>query len=99
MFSKGSLYWPQTFVAIAGALLPIPIWWLGRRYPKRIFRRIDLVVMLNGVLAMPPTTGVNYASFLLVGFIFRKSTKSKGETISHRLTTDNNVVCTRRIRD
>jgi hypothetical protein len=27
--------------------------------------------MFNGVLGMPPATGVNYASFLLVGFVFR----------------------------
>ena len=72
LFSKGSQYWPQTFAAIGGAVLPIPLWWLGRRYPKRWFSQIDLVVMFNGVLGIPPATGVNYASCLLVGFIFRE---------------------------
>jgi hypothetical protein len=59
-------------MTIAGAILPIPIWWLGRRYPKRFFRQVDLVVMLNGITGIPPATGVNYASFLLAGFVFRK---------------------------
>jgi hypothetical protein len=70
---------------IAGAILPIPIWWLGRRYPKRFFRQIDLVVMFNGVLGIPPATGVNYASFLLVGFVFRKHAQIRSTAVATNL--------------
>jgi hypothetical protein len=57
---------------IAGVLLPIPIWWYGRKYPKSVLRQTNLLVMLNGVLSIPPATGVNYASYFFVGFIFRE---------------------------
>jgi hypothetical protein len=70
---------------VAGVILPIPIWWLGRRYPKRFFRQIDLVVMLNGLTAIPPATGVNYASFLLAGFVFRKHVQTRLTAVANNL--------------
>ncbi|WVW80404.1 OPT family small oligopeptide transporter [Kwoniella bestiolae CBS 10118] len=71
LFSKGSLYHPQTYALIVGAVLPIPFWLWVRRYPKSIFRNLNLPVVFSGALYIPPASGINYSSWLLTGFIFQ----------------------------
>ncbi|ORY24685.1 OPT oligopeptide transporter protein-domain-containing protein [Naematelia encephala] len=71
LFSRGAMFYPQTYAALAGALLPIPLWLWVRRWPRSIFRNVNLPVIFNGALAIPPATGVNYASWLVTGFVFQ----------------------------
>ena len=71
LFSKGTLYHPQVYAAIAGALVPIPLWLWVRKWPRSVFRNVNTPVIINAGFAMPPATGVNYASFLVIGFIFQ----------------------------
>lgn len=71
LYGSGGIYNGQTFAALAGALLPIPVWLLVRKNPRSWARNINLPVALNGVLYIPPATGVNYASWLAVGAIFQ----------------------------
>ncbi|WWC88117.1 OPT family small oligopeptide transporter [Kwoniella dendrophila CBS 6074] len=71
LFSKGSLYYPQTYALIAGAIIPIPFWLWVRKYPKSIFRNLNFPIIFSGALFIPPATGVNYSSWLLTGFIFQ----------------------------
>ncbi|WWC68406.1 OPT family small oligopeptide transporter [Kwoniella pini CBS 10737] len=71
LFSKGSLYHPQTYALIVGAVLPIPFWFWTRKYPKSIFRNFNLPVVFSGASYIPPASGINYASWLLTGFIFQ----------------------------
>ncbi|EIW72833.1 hypothetical protein TREMEDRAFT_42014 [Tremella mesenterica DSM 1558] len=71
LFSKGSLYHPQLYAFLVGAILPIPMWFLVRKYPKSLWRNINIPVIFNGALSIPPATGVNYASWLIVSFIFQ----------------------------
>jgi hypothetical protein len=53
--------------------LPIPVWLWARKHPRSWVRNINFIVLLNGPTSIPAATGVNYASFVLVGFIFRAS--------------------------
>ncbi|WRT65925.1 OPT family small oligopeptide transporter [Kwoniella shivajii] len=71
LFSKGSLYNPQTYALLVGAVLPIPFWFWVRKYPTSIFRNLNLPVIFSGALFIPPASGVNYSSWLLTGFIFQ----------------------------
>jgi hypothetical protein len=71
LFSKGALYYPQVYAALAGAILPIPLWLWVRKYPRSIFRNMNFPVIFNGALSIPPATGVNYASWFATGFIFQ----------------------------
>lgn len=73
VFGNGALYHPSVYAAVAGIFLPIPFWLLGRHYKRSIWRKVDSVVLFNSLLGIPPANGVNYASFLIVGFVFRKS--------------------------
>lgn len=70
-FGKGALYHPQLFALIIGAFLPIPFWLWQRRYPTSWVKFISTPVLLNGVAAIPPATGINYSSWFAVGFIFQ----------------------------
>ena len=56
---------------LVGAIAPIPFWLWQRRFPDTRLRYINLPVMLNGPTLAPPANGINYASWFIVGFIFR----------------------------
>jgi hypothetical protein len=70
-FGKGGLYHPQLYALIVGAFLPLPFWLWQRRYPGSWIRFVSTPILMNGVAAIPPATGINYSSFLVVGFIFQ----------------------------
>ena len=70
-FGKGALYHPHLFALIIGAFLPIPFWLWQRRYPSSWVKFISTPIILNGVAAIPPATGINYSSWFAVGFIFQ----------------------------
>jgi hypothetical protein len=57
------------FIGVGG-LLPIPFYFLARRYPLSFWRYINIPVCFSGLAGMPPATGINFASWALVGFIF-----------------------------
>ncbi|KAK0505821.1 glutathione transporter [Armillaria luteobubalina] len=70
MFGRGSTYNPLLWFFLIGAILPVPFYILARRYPHSNWRFANVPVFLAGVLAIPPASGINYASWALVGFIF-----------------------------
>ncbi|KAG7098938.1 hypothetical protein E1B28_000828 [Marasmius oreades] len=70
MFSPGQPYNFTLWFLLIGAVLPIPFYFLARRYPLSIWRYVNIPLMFIGVGAFPPATGINYASWALVGFIF-----------------------------
>ena len=71
LFSNGTLYHPQVYAALIGAIIPVPLWFWVRKYPRSVFRNMNLPVIFNGALSIPPATGVNYSSWLVTGFIFQ----------------------------
>jgi hypothetical protein len=71
LFSKGYLYHPQLYALIIGAIIPIPLWLWVRKWPRSIFRNVNVPVIINGGFSIPPATGINYSSFFIVGFIFQ----------------------------
>jgi hypothetical protein len=72
IFGMGALYHPITWALLIGAFLPVPFWWLSRKYPKRFWKAVNWTVILNSITAIPPANGSNYAGFFLAGFVFRK---------------------------
>ena len=70
-FGVSSIYHPQLYAIIVGVFLPLPFWLYARRYPQSWVRWVSTPVILNGVSAIPPATGINYSSWFLVGFIFQ----------------------------
>jgi OPT family oligopeptide transporter len=70
-FGAKSLYHPMLYALIVGALLPIPFFFIQRRWPKSIWRYVNMPLLLNGVMYIPPATGINYSSWIAVGFLFQ----------------------------
>lgn len=72
-FGPSSPYHALLYFTILGALLPIPFWFLQKRYPRSWVKYVNIPVLVNGATFIPPATGINYSSWFIVGFIFRKS--------------------------
>ncbi|KIO28857.1 hypothetical protein M407DRAFT_229100, partial [Tulasnella calospora MUT 4182] len=71
-FGKGGIYYGPVYAVIAGAALPVFIWWWNRRSAGRTWLgQFNLAIAVNGSIAIPPATGINYSSWFVVGFIFQ----------------------------
>lgn len=70
IFSPGAMYNPILWFFFIGAVLPIPFYYLSRRFPLSYWRYVNIPVIFAGIGSMPPATGINYSSWLIVGFFF-----------------------------
>ncbi|KIL55880.1 hypothetical protein M378DRAFT_188634 [Amanita muscaria Koide BX008] len=76
-FGTGSIYHPHLYAIIVGAFLPLPFWLWQRQYPNSWVKWVSTPVILTGVSAIPPATGINYSSWFLVGFVFQYLIKKR----------------------
>ncbi|KAI3626636.1 hypothetical protein GLX27_001710 [Malassezia furfur] len=67
-FSVGRHYAHLMYGFLFGALAPIPIWLLAKKYPKSGWRMVNMPVIFTGTGNIPPATGVNYLPAILIGF-------------------------------
>ncbi|KAF8262781.1 OPT-domain-containing protein [Lactarius quietus] len=70
-FSAGALYNSLLWFFLIGAILPIPFYFLARRYPRSAWRYVHIPVVLYSAGCVPPATGINFTAPLIVGFIFQ----------------------------
>ena len=71
MFGPGAMYSPILWFFFIGAVLPIPFYYLARRFPLSYWRYINIPVLFAGIGFIPPASGINYVSWFVVGFIFQ----------------------------
>lgn len=71
LFSKGGIYNPQLWMLLVGAVLPVPFWYWSKKHPESIFRHVNPAIVFAICLSIPPATGINLISFLVVGFTFQ----------------------------
>lgn len=87
LFGTKALYNPMLYFMLIGAILPVPFFFLSKRWPKSWLRYVNIPVMLTGASYIPPGTGsvclhlathlltlhdrINYVSWFIVGFIFQ----------------------------
>lgn len=71
-FGAHALYKPELYAILIGAFLPIPFWLWQRRYPRTWLSNVSTPVLLNGPCYIPPALGINYSSWFVVAFLFRK---------------------------
>ncbi|KAJ7594866.1 OPT oligopeptide transporter protein-domain-containing protein [Mycena floridula] len=76
-FGRGAILHPHLYAMAVGAFLPLPFYFWQRRYPNSWIRYISTPVLLNGVSAIPPATGINYSSWFAVGFVFQYLIRKK----------------------
>jgi hypothetical protein len=56
---------------LIGAIIPIPFYYLARLYPRSFWRYVNISVALVAANSVPPVNGINFTSWILVGFIFQ----------------------------
>jgi len=71
LFGPGQPYYAAIWFLLIGAVSPIPFYFLARKYPRSLFRYVNIPVVWVGPTGAPPATGINFSSWLLVGFIFQ----------------------------
>lgn len=71
IFSAGHLYNATLYGFLIGAILPIPGWYLARKYPTKWYKYINWPIITGGVGQVPPATGYNFTMWGIVGFIFQ----------------------------
>ncbi|BFZ59744.1 hypothetical protein YB2330_000761 [Saitoella coloradoensis] len=76
-FSHGHMYYSQLFFFLIGALSPIPMYMLVRRYPNSWLKYVSMPLFFGSLGYIPPATAVNYLSWCSVGFIFNCLIKRK----------------------
>jgi hypothetical protein len=69
-FSLFRRYHGLLWFFLVGCFAPIPFYFLARRFPLSYWRYVNIPVFFAGIGAIPPGTGINYASWALTGFIF-----------------------------
>lgn len=69
-FSNEIGYHTLLYFFIIGAVLPIPVYLLSRRYPNSLWKRVHIPLFLEGLNYLPPATGMNYGSWAVVGLTF-----------------------------
>ncbi|KAI5124408.1 hypothetical protein M0805_008292 [Coniferiporia weirii] len=71
LFSPGALYYPLVYFFLIGAILPIPFYYLAKRFPLSFWRFVNVPVMLTGLAVLPPSTGINFSSWFMFGAFFQ----------------------------
>ncbi|TIB67791.1 hypothetical protein E3Q24_04023 [Wallemia mellicola] len=71
IYGRHGIYHYQVYALIAGAILPIPVYFYVKRKPRSWLRNLNWPVLLTGPTYIPPATGINYSSWIGIGFIFQ----------------------------
>ncbi|KAJ2318500.1 hypothetical protein IWW52_002524 [Coemansia sp. RSA 2704] len=71
VFGEGSPYSPLLWGFLFGLVLPIPIYFLQRRFPNQTWlQHVYIPVILSGIVGLPPMPPVDFPMWFLFGFIF-----------------------------
>lgn len=70
MFGGSSPYSVVLWFFLIGAFLPIPFYFLAKRYPNSFWKQVHIPVILSATGNMPPATPLNYTSWVFVGLVF-----------------------------
>lgn len=70
MFGPGSPYYPTLWFFLIGILIPIPFWFLAKKYPNSWVKYIHTPLILNSIGMMPPAVPLNFSMWILAGFVF-----------------------------
>nr|GMD25604.1 oligopeptide transporter 5-like [Ipomoea batatas] len=71
MFGNLGIYHATNYFFLIGLLAPIPVWYLGRKYPeKRWVSLINMPILISGAGGIPVVKSVNYVCWFVVGLYF-----------------------------
>ncbi|KAJ1952170.1 hypothetical protein EC988_003697, partial [Linderina pennispora] len=67
----GSPYALTKFMFIIGAIVPVPVWYLQRKFPGSFWHNIHLPVLLSAMIHMPGAPSTVMTGWFLTCFIFQ----------------------------
>ncbi|CAM0135682.1 hypothetical protein VKS41_005340 [Umbelopsis sp. WA50703] len=70
MFASGSPYQSMLWFFLVGLVLPVPFYFLAKKYPQSWVKYIHIPLILNATGMMPPAVPLNFSMWCLFGFIF-----------------------------
>lgn len=82
MFERGQIYYPNLYFFLIGAIVPIPIFFLARRFPNGPWKFINAPIIFSATFNIPPATAIkysynsferlmfSYATWFIVGTVF-----------------------------
>ncbi|KAL0301051.1 UNVERIFIED_CONTAM: Oligopeptide transporter 1 [Sesamum radiatum] len=71
MFTGRGVYGSMNWWFLVGAILPIPVYLLARKYPeKKWIQLINVPLILGSTMSMPPARAVNFIMWGAVGIFF-----------------------------
>ncbi|KAM5351346.1 hypothetical protein ACJ41O_004069 [Fusarium nematophilum] len=71
MFSPGQVYSGLFLFFVVGAVTPVVIYLLVKRWPRSPMRYLMAPLIFGGAGSIPPATPLNYLSWGIVGFVFQ----------------------------
>ncbi|CAK7218725.1 hypothetical protein SBRCBS47491_003608 [Sporothrix bragantina] len=71
MFSPGQIYSGLFFFFALGAIVPVIIYFVARRWPRSPAKFLMAPLIFGGSGSIPPATPLNYLSWGVVGFVFQ----------------------------
>ncbi|KAI1810965.1 OPT oligopeptide transporter protein-domain-containing protein [Poronia punctata] len=77
MFSPGQIYSGLLVFFAVGAVTPVVIYFVVKRYPLSPARFLMAPLIFGGAGAIPPATPLNYLSWGIVGYIFQVVVKKR----------------------
>ncbi|GAA5800218.1 OPT family small oligopeptide transporter [Helicostylum pulchrum] len=69
MFGNGSPYSSMNWFFLIGFILPIPFYFLSKKYPNSWFKYIHIPLIFNATGMMPPAVPLNFSMWCALGFI------------------------------
>ncbi|XP_019415635.1 PREDICTED: oligopeptide transporter 1-like [Lupinus angustifolius] len=71
MFTKDGVYPELNWFFLIGALAPVPVWLLARKFPNhKWIELINMPIIFGGAGGIPPVRSVNYIMWGIVGIFF-----------------------------
>lgn len=77
MFSPGQIYSGLFIFFLVGAVTPVLIYFLAKKYPRSFIKSLMAPLIFGGAGMIPPATPLNYLSWGIVGFIFQYYIKNR----------------------
>lgn len=79
MYGDHGIYHPLEWGFLAGALLPVPFYFLAKRFPNSWVRYINIPLILSGILWWAPYNFTYAWPALVVGYFFNYYVKRRYE--------------------
>lgn len=69
MFGNGSPYSSMNWFFLIGFILPIPFYFLSKKYPNSLWKYVHIPLIFNATGMMPPAVPLNFSMWCALGFI------------------------------